>query len=77
MNELEITGEHHETTRLFAFLPILIGVYVSCSLFDNKQIPECLKSSSEDSPSILTCYNPLYFERPAWHPGGEWIAVEP
>lgn len=65
-----------KTTRSNTILIILIGLFTSCELFNNEQVPECLISTSEQSPDILTCYNPLYFERPAWHPNGDWIAAE-
>jgi Tol biopolymer transport system component len=63
-------------TQSFVFLILFLGLLISCGVFDNEQVPECLKSTSEQSPDILTCYNPLYFERPAWHPNGDWIAAE-
>jgi len=64
-----------------SFLVIILLIpllgFSSCSLFDNDQIPECLKTKDgEQSPEIVTCYNPLFFSRPDWHPAGEWIAAE-
>lgn len=57
-------------------LSMIFGL-TSCSLFDNNQMPECLKTKKgEDSPGIVTCSNPLFFNRPDWHPEGEWIATE-
>lgn len=50
--------------------------FASCSLFENEQIPECLKESRKNGPEIVHCDQPVYFGRPAWHPGGEWIAAE-
>lgn len=57
---------------------LLLGVCVfsSCSLFDNEQIPECLKEEQNNPSEISQCNQPVYFGRPAWHPGGEWIAAE-
>lgn len=46
------------------------------ALFENEQIPECLKESRKNGPEIVHCDQPVYFGRPAWHPGGEWIAAE-
>lgn len=50
--------------------------FTSCSLFDNEQIPECLKKEQNNPSEISQCYQPVYFGSPAWHPEGEWIAAE-
>ncbi|MEX0845948.1 MAG: hypothetical protein WD022_11735 [Balneolaceae bacterium] len=62
---------------LFPVIALIMALgFTSCSLFDNEQIPECLKKDGEQTPDIGGCYNPLYFSRPDWHPEGNWIATE-
>ncbi|MEX0719131.1 MAG: hypothetical protein WD059_00600, partial [Balneolaceae bacterium] len=61
------------------YLPVsvfLLMLFSSCSLFDNEQIPECLKQSRSDPSGTIYCYQPSYFGRADWHPDGEWIAAE-
>jgi len=58
------------------FLVYVLLAVAGCSLFENEQIPECQKKEGDQSPDILTCWNTLFFTRPAWHPAGQWIAAE-
>ncbi|MDR9415578.1 MAG: hypothetical protein RI564_04785, partial [Gracilimonas sp.] len=60
---------------LLIALSMIFGLS-SCSLFDNEQIPECLKEEQNNPSEISQCYQPVYFGSPAWHPDGEWIAAE-
>lgn len=63
-----------------SFLAIILLIpllgFSSCSLFDNDQIPECVKLSESDPNDLIYCYQPMYFGSPDWHPDGEWLATE-
>lgn len=59
---------------LIMLIPLL--GFSSCSLFDNDQIPECLKKDRKPGSEISHCDQPVFFSRPDWHPGGVWIAAE-
>ncbi|MEO1021280.1 MAG: hypothetical protein AAFW89_01940 [Bacteroidota bacterium] len=70
-----MTPQRSIRTLLAGALLILLG---ACDLLDfsNDQIPECKQLTGDTAPDILTCFNPLYFSLPDWHPGGTWIAAE-
>lgn len=56
----------------------LLGAFIfisSCSLFI-EELPDCVKQERKPGPEIVHCIQPVYFGSPAWHPDGEWIAVE-
>ncbi|MEX2605480.1 MAG: hypothetical protein WD361_14815 [Gracilimonas sp.] len=64
-------------STFFPTIVLIIALgFTSCSLFDNEQIPECLKKEQNNPSEISQCYQPVYFGSPAWHPDGEWIAAE-
>lgn len=69
-------GIHMKKTQSFAFLMLFLGLLISCGVFDNEQIPECLKQSETDPSGTIYCFQPSWFGRPDWHPDGEWIAAE-
>lgn len=61
----------------YAVIALIIAFgLTSCSLFDNDQIPECLRENRTSGSEILSCVQPIYFSSPAWHPEGVWIATE-
>lgn len=65
-----------KTTLLFVFLMLFLGLLISCGVFDNEQIPECVKQSRVDPTGTIYCFQPSWFGRPDWHPDGDWIAAE-
>lgn len=64
---------------MFQIRFILIALFLlisGCGLINNDKVPVCLKRTQENPSSISQCNQTVYFGRPAWHPGGEWIATK-